>query len=286
MRATINAMRKNIFSPRFAREAVLCFAWVLAVVAVSWAAPPYVALYDDSPPADADSEAETTSLSFSEQLAELIDQEKIVVDLNFAPPAEALAEDLGQALLAKAKERGHDYVVRVWADSETDPKVRAELMDVLAGESLGEMEGDLSNLAASASEKILEREAWWNERPEDNPQRIVVKWGIESAVDNFGYIAHRQDSEDAEYKPVSRRILPGVGTTSSPHVFRYIDTEVEPGNIYRYKVEEVDLKGAKTFFVDPRSNEIMVLAGKSKPMSRREMATYGDKLFHTTKIDR
>ena len=120
-----------------------------------------------------------------------------------------------------------------------------------------------------------------DDRPTTGTARVVVKWGIESAVDNFGYLVYRTtDLENEPFEPITKRILKGVGTTADPKILRYIDTDVELDIVYYYKVEEIGRDNNRTFFPNPVTNEVMILAGKPKIMNKREEMKYGEEKFH------
>jgi hypothetical protein len=202
-----------------------------------------------------------------------------------APPTEAELSDDDQ-MKATARAWGADYLVLGALSGSHLGTTR--IMDALAGEVISiSTGGDYEEAAQKAAAAIREREKWLDERPETHSLRIVVKWGIESATDNYGYLVHRSETgPEGEYRPITRRMLPGAGTTSIPHIYRYIDKEVEAGKTYHYKVEEVDRGGAKVFFRDPVSGDIMTLSGQPKPMSRREQMKYGVEAFHAEKVER
>jgi hypothetical protein len=129
-------------------------------------------------------------------------------------------------------------------------------------------------------------------RPTTGTLRIVVKWGIESAVDNYGYNVYRCEdieAEEPDWKKLNKRMLPGVGNTSIPTVFRYADMNLgyDPDKIWYYKVEEISLDGKRVFFSHPVTGESpMIIAGKPKIMNPREHKKYGEEPFHKTENPR
>jgi len=129
-----------------------------------------------------------------------------------------------------------------------------------------------------------------DDRPTSGMPRIVVRWAIETATDNFGYNVYRTDDPTSgTWTKLNRRVLAGVGTTSVPHMFRYLDLHV--GNdmdlIWNYKVEELSLDGARSYFSHPVTGETpFILSGKPKPLSAEEAELFATGLFVKEPLDR
>jgi hypothetical protein len=128
--------------------------------------------------------------------------------------------------------------------------------------------------------------------PEEAPApvaRIIVRWGIETAVDNFGYNIYRTDNlEDEEsWQRINRRVLPGVGSSSQPTVFQYLDTNVgdDLTKVWHYRVEEVALDGTKTIFTHPVSGQ-SVLSGRPRLMTPEEREAFADGPYRRQVIER
>lgn len=119
--------------------------------------------------------------------------------------------------------------------------------------------------------------------------RIIVRWGIETAVDNFGYNIYRTDNlEDQDsWQRINRRVLPGVGSSSQPTVFQYLDTNVgdDLTKVWHYRVEEVALDGTKTIFTHPVSGQ-SVLSGRPRLMTPEEREAFADGPYRRQVIER
>jgi hypothetical protein len=74
---------------------------------------------------------------------------------------------------------------------------------------------------------------------------VAVCWTTQSETDNLGFWLWR--SVDAEhYERLNEALIPGHGTTSVPSTYRYMDTGVQVGASYFYKLEDVDVSGVGT----------------------------------------
>jgi len=79
--------------------------------------------------------------------------------------------------------------------------------------------------------------------------RVILKWTTAAELNNRGFIIMRSENVDAEYKEISsykyNEDLLGAGTSSSQHDYSYVDKSVLNGNIYWYKLIDVDLNGTQ-----------------------------------------
>jgi hypothetical protein len=91
-------------------------------------------------------------------------------------------------------------------------------------------------------------------------QSVILAWATESETDNLGFILERAvsvgaqnsvpDPEDwttiASYQ--THDDLKGQGNTSSKTEYAFVDTEVEPGVTYQYRVSDVSTDGKVTTY--------------------------------------
>jgi hypothetical protein len=82
-----------------------------------------------------------------------------------------------------------------------------------------------------------------------NPEAGSVRltWLTLSEKDNLGFNVDRAPLEAGPFTRVNQDLIPGAGTTSTPHRYCYLDETVEPGAAYWYRLEDVSLSGERTF---------------------------------------
>jgi len=130
------------------------------------------------------------------------------------------------------------------------------------------------------------------ERPSTGTLRIIVKWGVETSVDNFGFNVYRTDDPDKpheEWEKLNKRIMSGIGTTSVPHVFRYLDDNLghDPEKVWFYKFEEIGLDGTRVFHAHPVTGERpLIVGGKPKVILESERTKFAGGPFQIEKIER
>jgi hypothetical protein len=76
---------------------------------------------------------------------------------------------------------------------------------------------------------------------------VRVEWATLSEKDNAGFRVYRDTNESGEFSRLFDGLIPGAGTSSVPHAYRYVDRLVEPGRNYWYKLADVSLSGGETF---------------------------------------
>ena len=76
-----------------------------------------------------------------------------------------------------------------------------------------------------------------------SPGSITLKWRTESEQENYGFYLYRGLSKDGPWEKVNNTVIPGHGTTSEPHDYRFVDNGVRKNTTYYYQLEEVDFKG-------------------------------------------
>jgi hypothetical protein len=75
---------------------------------------------------------------------------------------------------------------------------------------------------------------------------IEVMWRTESEENCFEWRVERSESPEAGYKAIGR--LPGRGTTTVPHDYKYEDQDMTISGVYYYRLVEVDLSGRETVY--------------------------------------
>ena len=88
---------------------------------------------------------------------------------------------------------------------------------------------------------------------------ITLKWKTESEMDNYGFNLYRSLSKDGPWEKVNEVVVPGHGTTSEAHDYRFVDKGIKKNTQYYYKLEEIDLSGS--------AKQLAIIKGKdTKPV--------------------
>ncbi len=84
-------------------------------------------------------------------------------------------------------------------------------------------------------------EASW--RPAE--RAVILQWSTASEENNLGFHVERTTAVGVPYERLNREIIPGAGTSTTPHSYRFVDEGVEPGTNY-YRLVQVDTDGKTT----------------------------------------
>jgi hypothetical protein len=86
---------------------------------------------------------------------------------------------------------------------------------------------------------------------------IELNWSTASEVDNAGFKVYRAVGDQSGFQGLTG-LITGAGTSNEPHTYSYLDTDVVTGELYRYKLSDINSEtGVETFHP-----EIAVIAGK------------------------
>jgi len=79
-------------------------------------------------------------------------------------------------------------------------------------------------------------------------QAIVVKWETASEIDNIGFNLYRSQTVEGPWIQLNDHLIPSQVPPGSPvgAVYKFRDTAVEPGVLYYYLLEDVDIRGVTT----------------------------------------
>ncbi len=76
---------------------------------------------------------------------------------------------------------------------------------------------------------------------------VILKWRTESELENMGFIIKRSEDNGRNYRQLddyqTSPALKGAGNASYAHNYSYLDSTVEAGKTYWYKLEDVSLNG-------------------------------------------
>ena len=79
---------------------------------------------------------------------------------------------------------------------------------------------------------------------------VLLSWETASELDNAGYAILRSNTENGSYEKLAdyndMESLRGLGTSSQGRSYRFIDSRVNVGETYWYKLQDVDFNGVST----------------------------------------
>jgi len=84
---------------------------------------------------------------------------------------------------------------------------------------------------------------------------VTLDWSTASEFDTIGYNIYRSDNLDGEYVRVNLNIIPVAQDSLIGSEYTYRDTDVIPGLVYYYELEDVNMDGQAS-----RSSPIVVEA--------------------------
>ncbi len=88
----------------------------------------------------------------------------------------------------------------------------------------------------------------FNARVEDNV--VVLQWVTEAEINNLGFELERSTSPAGPFVRIAgyqtHPQLKGQGNTNTRTEYKYRDTQVEPGNVYYYRLYDVDYSGQRS----------------------------------------
>ncbi len=70
---------------------------------------------------------------------------------------------------------------------------------------------------------------------------IELAWTTATETDNQGFHLYRSATETGTYAKITATLIPGQGTSTTPHDYTYVDPNVAPGDTWWYKLASVDL---------------------------------------------
>lgn len=71
-------------------------------------------------------------------------------------------------------------------------------------------------------------------------RKILVNWKTASEVDNLGFNILRSDSENGTYTQINSDLIPAKKNAVSGANYKFKDRDIEKGNTYWYKLEDID----------------------------------------------
>jgi predicted outer membrane repeat protein len=75
--------------------------------------------------------------------------------------------------------------------------------------------------------------------------KVILEWSTASELDNAGFNIYRAGADGA-YVQINGEIIPADGNSANGAAYQFVDNNVQNRQTYSYKLEDVDLNGAKT----------------------------------------
>ena len=70
------------------------------------------------------------------------------------------------------------------------------------------------------------------------PSSIEVNWETESEFDTVGFNVLRSDTATGQFTRINDSIIPGSADPVVGGTYQFVDSNVEPGRIYYYRLED------------------------------------------------
>ena len=88
---------------------------------------------------------------------------------------------------------------------------------------------------------------------------VVLDWSTASEIDTVGFNIYRSEQIGQEYSRINAEIIPASQEPLTGGEYSFLDTDVEPGKVYYYLLEDVSMDGQ---------------AGQNGPIEVRASADY------------
>ena len=76
-----------------------------------------------------------------------------------------------------------------------------------------------------------------------NDYRVQLHWSTASERENLGFYISRSTTEEGVYYKLNNNLIAGSGTTEESHEYSFVDVDIEPGQVYYYKLIDIDYSG-------------------------------------------
>jgi len=77
---------------------------------------------------------------------------------------------------------------------------------------------------------------------------VLLEWETASEIDNAGFNLWRSEAEAGSYAKLNADLIPARGGPTTWASYSYVDDAIINGVTYWYKLEDVDVHGASTFY--------------------------------------
>ncbi len=117
---------------------------------------------------------------------------------------------------------------------------------------------EYGNESSGAMDFSLPVELYSFEVIEENG-KIILTWITQSEKDNLGFNLYKSTEKNGYFEKLNPTLIKGAGNSTNKIDYSYIDHTVQPLQIYYYKLESVNINGAKIQY-EPK--KIFVTGGK------------------------
>jgi len=76
---------------------------------------------------------------------------------------------------------------------------------------------------------------------------VRVDWHTGHEIANLGFNIYRAPSKGGPYTKINSALIPGLNYSALGKTYSFMDTDVSPGRLYYYKLEDIDVYGKHTF---------------------------------------
>ena len=75
---------------------------------------------------------------------------------------------------------------------------------------------------------------------------VELRWTTQTEIENLGFDILRSNKKNGEYVKVNEKLIAGAGNSSKQHEYEFVDEDVKSGEIYWYKLRDIDFAGNTT----------------------------------------
>ncbi|HNT64730.1 MAG TPA: T9SS type A sorting domain-containing protein [bacterium] len=76
---------------------------------------------------------------------------------------------------------------------------------------------------------------------------VVLSWLTQSETQNLGFNIYRSTDEQGYFLRLNKELIPGAMNSQAVQNYRFVDADIAAGNVYYYKISDIDVGGNETF---------------------------------------
>ena len=78
--------------------------------------------------------------------------------------------------------------------------------------------------------------------------QVKLTWETASEIDNAGFNLYRSETDNGEYAKINSSLIPAEGSSTQGTAYEFVDTGVQNGKTYYYKLESINFIGNSELF--------------------------------------